>query len=158
MNKDYEDKPCIFCGEMCRHTRDGSNARDYYTCKNHGQYCITDDFTHLGTEREKSVVSGYLFETKDRAEPIILLDNEISKIRNNSLVPKTSMQKLNKIMLYAYSLNQGFSTSFDVLPPYVGYAQNKLEMVDMLLALIELGYIFYKDNLYRISIKLYMSF
>lgn len=153
MNNDCDNVKCVFCEESCIHQRNPEKSQEFYKCGVHGKYAITDDYTHFSDDNEKSIISAVLFETRKRNETVVLTNKEIKKIVNSSLVPKTSMQKLNKIMTYICSFNKGFDTHFTKLSPYIGYAKNEEEMCRMLKALCDLGYLSYQSGNYNITIK-----
>lgn len=143
---------CVFCGKNCEYERLARQSGDFYRCPDHGEYIIFDG-TSLHSIKEKSLISEYLFETRARAVPISLTTTEIDKIKNAALIPKTSMQKIDKIMNFIYQLDEGFGTKFTTLQPYVDYAKDVVEMDGMLRALCDLGYIFYNDNYFYVTVK-----
>ena len=90
----------------------------------------------------------------------ILVEGDVERILHSPLIPKTSMQKLDKILLNLYKSGEGFTIEFDSgeLFPAIGYARNREELENMLLALCELGYIKNTSNVaggknYTITIK-----
>lgn len=147
-----EGKKCIFCDEICEHQRYPSRSKDFYSCSSHGNYYTTDSYK-IENEKERSVLRGYLLETKNRESNIILTKEEVARIKKDPIIPKTAMQKLNKIMLSIYKLDRGFNTSFEKLSPSVGYALDDNEMSAMLNSLCELGYLKYNEGAYKITIS-----
>ena len=107
------------------------------------------------------LIAGYLHEIKYQNKTVeIVTEKDIEKILQSPLIPKTSMQRLDKILLNLYKSGNGFTIEFDStdLIPAMGYARNWGELSKMLLALCELGYIKNTSNVvggknYTITIK-----
>ena len=102
--------------------------------------------------KQRHLIAGYMYETKGWRERNLLLESShildfdmesTKRILHSPLIPKTSMQKLDKILLNLYKSGDGFKIEFDSndLFPAIGYARNGEELLNMLLALCELGYI-----------------
>ena len=112
-----------------------------YHCPSHGVYKVCEG-TPIN-EEIKYIINGYLYETRKREKTCILTEDNIKRILNDPIVPKTAMQKLDKIIIWAYTKNNGFDGTFERydLLPAVGYAKNGYELDRMLEALSELKYI-----------------
>lgn len=163
-------KKCPICGTDVTFAKFGSMPR--IKCDRCGLFDFnpvlfaTDRSSWL---RHKHLIAGYMCETKRRRESNLLTESSnildfgidsIQKILSSPLIPKTSMQKLDKILLNLYKSGEGFTIEFDSgeLFPAIGYARNREELENMLLALCELGYIKNTSNIaggkeYAITIK-----
>lgn len=132
---------CKFCAESVEIDRDPLDEMATYHCSSHGVYTLSED-TPIN-EQIKHIISGYLYETRKRVNSCILTTDNIQRIINDPIVPKTAMQKLNKIIAWAYMRNNSFDSVFETndMIPATGYARNVYELRKMLDVLSELKYI-----------------
>lgn len=141
--------------QICYNIADCNNREytDYILCPSCGPYSLPSlDQKYLESIQNIHLLAGYLFETQqDRIKSIelggddlLLTPDTINKIFTSSLIPKTSMQKLDKILLYMYNTGNGFRnylTDHKLPPEAVGYAQNSEELRLMIDALCDLQYL-----------------
>ena len=106
------------------------------------------------------LLGGFLHETNNRERPDNLTEKRVEQILQSPLIPKTSIQKLDKILLSLYKSGEGFAIEFNSqdLTPTMGYVQTQVELSKMLDALCELGYIkstlmYIDGERYTITIK-----
>jgi len=92
----------------------------------------------------KHLISGLIREKNDLGLIIetITKDN-INSFINDPLIPRTTMQRLDKILLYYYKNTETYGTVIhDEFICYSrGYAKNAKEYIEMIKALNELGYL-----------------
>lgn len=137
-------KSCYFCGEQCEFERVPSASCDCYTCETCGCYTIPDDFGRNLIEKNKELLAGYLYETKAIKESILQLTTKITEeILNSSKIPKTVMQKVEKLLVNLYKLNKPIGEDYDSmqLKPAMGYAIDSDEIDGMLEIMCDLGWI-----------------
>ena len=104
---------------------------------------------------EKHVVAGYLFETNRGKNEWKIIDNKImNEIKRGGYWPLTTMQRLEKLLLYLYSLNRPIGDDFfySDIPASSIYAVNAEEVYSMLESLKELDWLVNLPN--RIDYKL----
>lgn len=136
-----------------------------YICPNCGKFVLDKAFGGFNSSN-RHLIAGYLYETQDDSFinhwfPRIhhLNGEDTAKILSSPLVPKTHMQRLDKLLLHFYKQGKAFSTQFEEsdLIPQMGYARDEEELYNMLNAVVELGYFTRFDavggNLYTITIK-----
>lgn len=138
---------CFFCdGESTEYRRDARYNHSCYSCENCGNYRLFDSAKTIATAN-KHIISGYLYEVNRPlmlAEPNTYYELSSSKVETllkDSRIPKTTMQKLHKILLHHYKLNTPFGE--DIIPLHwtCGYARNEKEYRSMIKALSDSGYI-----------------
>lgn len=146
-----EKESCPICNSKCEVTESGFNKN--IICPSCGPYSLskTHGFPTLA-KITLCLIAGYLYETKmhrvdlvesGATEGLSLNEETIQKILSDPLIPKTSMQRLDKIILNLYKKNEGFLTILkggDYMPA-MGYAKNLQEFMMMLNALHELHYL-----------------
>lgn len=154
---------CHFCSEDAEVSCVAEG--DFIKCPSCGWYVANHKWGYQPYwELKQSVlhlIAGYLHEMKEQKKTQwILVEGDVERILHSPLIPKTSMQKLDKILLNLYKSGNGFTIEFDFgdLVPAIGYARNREELGNMLLALCELGYIKNTSNVvggknYTITIK-----
>ena len=139
---------CYFCTTECDHQRDASKrgGSDFFRCPNCGSY-YTIDFFKSDIDSNKHMIAGYLYEIKDDNE-IPELDTEyIQKILNSPKIPKTTIQRLEKLLLYFYKQNEyigqeyTFTTQNQTVPPSVAYAKSVKEIFNMIIEMNNIGWI-----------------
>ncbi len=137
-----EEGKCPICGEHCfKHSRAGSNLPTY-KCDFCFAYELADEDIPL-IQEHKVILSGYLFETQMRSHSIRLNTWTIPAILSDSRVPKTPMQKLDKLLLFVYNVGSGFKNHISKLtkyPPAVCYADDVADFNLMVSTLSDIGY------------------
>ena len=168
--QEYDIKKCPICGANCISSQ--FDLILHIRCMSCGLFNFNPFLFPIDKSawlKHGHLIAGYMYETKGRRErnpllePSHILDFNIGsdkRILSSPLIPKTSMQKLDKILLNLYKSGNGFTIEFDFddLVPAIGYARNREELGNMLLALCELGYIKNTSNVvggknYTITIK-----
>ena len=131
---------CSICNENCDEIQVSSNGFSI-NCKNCGRIFI--HINHGLNEQNLHIIRGYLYETRDRQKTLDIYPENVEKILTDPLIPKTSIEKLNKLLLAYYKFDGGFNVIFNFadVPPAAGYAVNKSEIDMMLKALVDEGYL-----------------
>lgn len=142
---------CLFCHEDAVYFSNSATLANYkVVCPVCSTYYISDCMKDcdLDTIKKyspyKHLISGLLHEKNELGLQVgtIKTDNVMNLI-NDSLIPQSIIQKLNKILLYFVKIsgNYGEELTFSKEIPYsIGYAKNWNELNSMFSALIELGY------------------
>lgn len=154
-----ETKKCLFCDEKANYV--GLNTLFRVGCPNCGVYIVTDIIADEDQDivkiyaPYKHLISGLIREKNDMGLQIetISLEN-IMSITNDALIPKTIMQKLDKILLHYYRKSKTYGTwlTVDQSTPYsIGYAINHEELINMIKTLVESE--FFTDELNRGDIR-----
>ncbi len=138
-----EEVKCPICGEHCYiHSRAGSNLPTY-KCDFCFAYELADEDIPL-IQEHKVVLSGFLFETRMRSHSIRINAGTLPFVLSDSRVPRTPMQKLDKLILFVYSIGSGFKNHISKLakyPPSVCYAEDAAEFNLMVSILTDIGYL-----------------
>lgn len=114
-----------------------SGAYSDITCPNCGYYAISysvlsDMQESLNTNRH--LIAGYLHETNSLDVPrsCIITSDKLDSILVNPLIPKTTMQKLEKLLLYFYKQNEYIGQEHQIgtdTPVSIAYAKNYDELL-----------------------------
>ena len=154
-----EKESCPICNSKCEVKVNG--IKKNIACPSCGPFSINkDQIFSTVPQNTLHLIAGYLYETKmhrvdllnnGTMESLFLNEKAIQKILSDPLIPKTSMQRLDKIILNLYKMNEGFSTVLisGNSTPAMGYAKNLHEFVMMGNALQRLGYL---DEFNRMTI------
>lgn len=134
--------PCPICGQPCtKNLREGKIP--LYNCLMCHMFELADEDVPLITDY-KPILAGYLLETYlGRKDPVLINADTLTKIMSDSRIPKTAMQKLDKIILSLYHVTQGFkaTTYTEKTPPAIGYAKDLAELFAMIDELCRIGYV-----------------
>ncbi|MCL2153925.1 MAG: hypothetical protein FWH57_13425, partial [Oscillospiraceae bacterium] len=155
-----DEEKCVFCSEKAEiqsrlHIYNGYE----YRCKNCGNYVLEvniRDYILGETFDRRHDIAGYLRETKHLREYDSSREENLSKcyinekrfkdILSDPLIPNTTIQKLDKLLIFLHKNTKYFGQEFLVekvsLP--VAYARNHSELVSMFGELVDLGYGDYK--------------
>ena len=151
---------CMLCGKPSNeHQRDPvtGGGSDFFDCPNCGRYLHIDFFAQL-VEKNKIVISSFLFETNrhdNHSTAYITLDEQtINQILRDEKIPKTAMQKIEKLLLYFYKKTEHIGQEHYVsseTPLSIAYAKNYNELSNMYQTMDELGWLrdfkpLYADN------------
>ncbi len=143
MENIMEEGKCPICGQHCYiHSRAGSNVPTY-KCDFCFAYELADEDIPLA-QKHKVILAGYLFETRGRSHSIRISAGTLPIILSDSRIPKTPLQKLDKLILSIYDLGSGFKNHVSKLakyPPAVGYAEDAAEFNLMVSTLNDIGYL-----------------
>lgn len=138
-----EEVKCPICGEHCYiHSRAGSNLPTY-KCDFCFAYELADEDLPL-IQEHKVVLSGFLFETRMRSHSIRINAGTLPFVLSDSRILRTPMQKLDKLILFIYSIGSGFKNHISKLakyPPSVCYAEDAAEFNLMVSILTDIGYL-----------------
>lgn len=157
---------CIFCKRNVKMDEEPSTEIYRCDCPNCGAYRITrearDDLPFVLEKNypgKEHLVSGYLREVNDLGlKPELITVDSLDSILSDTRVPKTIIEKLNKITCHIYRKTSYIYEELDVNleSPAVGYAKDKNELMSMLMALKDTGVIKTErsDNSNSITIKL----
>ncbi|MEN6470137.1 MAG: hypothetical protein ABFC62_01585 [Clostridiaceae bacterium] len=143
----FENRRCILC-EKNALWQALPGKGEQYKCPKCGIYEVSrEDYeppyyapeakTTINNEN-KHILAGYLFEHNQRKSIIDLSPDEVARIISQS--PRTSVQKLEKLLLSAYRSNNMIGHKFDSFIPSEGYAKSEEETDRMVDACIELGW------------------
>lgn len=164
MEKSSKRLKCPICNSQTSVISNHDIEMELHECEQCGRYQYFPNNSGVNS-RNKHLIAGYLFETYRDAELCKIDMRQIKRdivdnLLQSPLIPKTSMQKLDKILLNLYKSGNGFTIEFDSneLAPAIGYAKDSSELGNMLHALRELEYIKYTGNVvggkeYTITIK-----
>jgi len=120
---------------------------ELYFCPQCGTYQYFPNNSGVNSGN-RHLIAGYLFETRKDAElqRIDMRQIRAEKVKNllsSSVIPKTSMQHLDKILLHIYKQENGFSSHLlgADMPPAIGYAKSQYELQLMINSLQGMGYL-----------------
>lgn len=145
---------CIICGNETRNESDPPRAY-CQNCKIIFYSDVKAMFSDKFSDKDKALIAGYLLEVDRKNDEYITLSEEkIYEILNSEKIPKTTIQKLNKLLLYFYKQNEyiGFIHELDgQINPAIAYAKNVKEIIGLIKGMEELGWIYefkpqYADN------------
>lgn len=94
------EKKCLFCNEIAQYNSREQDFANVVACPNCGQYIV-----EIGRiDSNGYLISGLIREKNNLCLEIgkITSDN-INNLLNDPLIPKTIMQKINKILLFYYN-------------------------------------------------------
>lgn len=155
---------CPVCNsELTTPSTNSSGNIFVYNCENCGHFTIDESFRGFNSGN-RHLIAGYLNETQNdylfNKERIDNLNKEnTEKLLSSSLIPKTSMQRLDKFLLNLYRQGKDFKIrfSYQKLIPQIAYAKDREELYQMIRSLCDLGYIIERnyagDDGYDITIK-----
>jgi len=142
---------CPICDSSVTPMINANAGLELYFCPQCGmyQYFPNDSGVNSGN---RHLIAGYLFETRKEAELQRIDMRQIcgEKVKNllsSPIIPKTSMQYLDKILLHIYKLENGFSCQLLManFHPAIGYAKNREEFSLMIHSLMDMGYMKYQS-------------
>ena len=141
---------CHFCSEDAEVSCVAEG--DFVKCPSCGWYVANHLWGYQPYRESKQhiihLIAGYLHEMKeDKITQWILSEGDVNRILQSPLIPKTSMQKLDKLLLNIYKPGNGFAIEFDSddLSPAMGYVRTQSELLKMIEALCELGFVKYMN-------------
>lgn len=136
-------KKCFLCECDCIVT-EHSNQDIRYKCDNCGDYYV---FATKSTKKlisdNKNIVAGFCFETNRKKNDNLTLklsQNKVKSILQDVRIPKTIMQKLDKILIHHYKLGLEFGQPCYLLHWTCSYAKSYNEYWSMQSALQDLGF------------------
>lgn len=108
------DNTCYFCGSDCV-TKQSIAAYEEIQCQFCGNYIIS--FSALSTledyKNKRHIIAGYLEETRNsRNNPLKIYTDFPDTILNDYRIPKTTMEKLEKVLIYCYDKNEYIGQEF----------------------------------------------
>ena len=116
---------CFFCESECEKYENFNTDGNKYICPYCGKYELTRIVTDDSEFKDKlisnkHIFSGYLEETKENRQGYLTITTDkIDGILNDVLIPKTVMQKLEKLLLYCYKRNEYIGQEFTTNPSYI---------------------------------------
>ncbi len=152
---------CFFCKSECDDLTKISAANGY-DCPYCGKYKISNTALNFILEESKHIIAGYLEEINgNRKEPFVIFRETIPMILDDVKIPKTSMQKLEKLLLYCYNKNEYIGQEFTTCAKYkeysygeyfyylngddkrfgIAYTKNPDELEGMIYAMSDLGWL-----------------
>ena len=141
---------CFLCEKDCTDfTRQASYNRTFYDCENCGRYYVYGSAKSTALEN-KHILAGYLYETNRKnsenkyIEPFEVTIYSIPEILTSEKVPKTTMQKLEKLLLYFYKQNEYIGQEHKVDTESsisTAYAKNYDEFISMVYSLNDMGWL-----------------
>ena len=142
---------CPICDSSVTPRINSNAGLELYICPQCGMYQYFPQNSGVNSGN-RHLIAGYLFETRKEAELQRIDMRQIcgEKIKNllsSSIIPKTSMQYLDKILLHIYKLETGYSSQLlgSDFHPAIGYAKNLDEFCLMINSLQDLGYLKYRN-------------
>ena len=153
---------CLFCNEVSEIISQKYKFNGHeYRCKSCGNYIIEVNAQKYISNKDyskKHYIAGYLSETKHLREysdspqenellNCFINETKLESILTDPLIPKTTMKKLEKLLIYLYRNSEFFGKEFlinEVSLP-VAYASNDVELTSMFNALVNLGYGNYRE-------------
>ena len=142
---------CIFCNNTANFMGCGNLDQKYeVSCPNCGVYYISDIIKDRDTEIEKTygpnkhLISGLIREKNDLGLKIETITTQnITSMIGDALIPKSIVQKFDKVLLYFYRQSKQFGAWLNInenTPYSIGYAVNYEEFYKIVENLIQLGY------------------
>jgi len=144
-----DENICPLCGSKKATKTKHPDFYGYFVkCPVCGRFALEEtaqDLLESTYKDREHIVAGYLFEinNKKSRSTFEIREKQLIGIFQNEIVPKTFMQKLDKLLIYYYRKNDTFGKrlSFNQnTPPAIGYAKNCDEISNMIYALIEMGW------------------
>jgi hypothetical protein len=102
---------------------------------------IPGDLKRKKYENKSHLISGYIREMNELKLPLELITNtNFQSILSSPLIPKTTMEKLNKLLSYIFRKTEQLHQEIEIDNniPAIAYAKNSDELLNMLVALREL--------------------
>lgn len=138
---------CIFCDKTIESS--STNGIYFCTCQNCGKYKtsleaffdLPGTFERREYKNKKHLFSGYIREMDELKLSLELITNtNFQSILSSPLIPKTMMEKLEKLLLYIYRKTEQLHQEIEIdeSMPAIAYAKNSEELSSMLVALQEL--------------------
>ena len=154
-------KQCLFCNCQAE-VNDMYDGTDCVKvdCPNCGKFRVDVGF-EVDYREQKSrgktphnyIISGLIREKNEHnLRPEIITEENFMSMLNDASIPKTLMQKINKVLLHFYRATTAFGEfilintmpiafhSNGIIPYSIGYAKDESEYRNMLKALRDLGY------------------
>ena|GEM_PF-1309632 len=118
---------CFLCDAVCvDYQRVALQNHDFYRCNNCGAYSLYDSAKSIASEN-KHLLAGYLYETNRHDKSYVEDDDleissmTIKKILSDGRIPKTPMQRLERLLLNLYKISDKFG---DLYFAGIGYKEN----------------------------------
>ena len=138
---------CPICDSSVTPMINSNAGLELYFCPQCGMYQYFPNNSGVNSGN-RHLIAGYLFETRKEAElqrrdMRQIYAEKVKNLLSSSIIPKTSMQYLDKILLHIYKLGNGFSSQLlkSNFHPAIGYAKNRDEFSLMINSLIDMGYL-----------------
>lgn len=144
------EQKCLFCDQKALYS--GEGPLDQYfkvECPNCGVYFVSDQVINLFDFNQiidvKHLISGLIREKNDLGlrNEIITYEN-ITSLADDPMIPRTIMQKLDKVLLFFYRNTKSFGDAVkgEYLNSYSrGYAKTSIELSNMVQAIVRSGYV-----------------
>lgn len=161
-----ENSKCLFCNEIASYKGIGPLDQVYeVSCPNCGPFSVSSQLKDLFDFRDldRHLISGLIREKNELGLKIDIIGfDNIEILKSDPLIPKTIMQKMDKVLLYFYRHTKKFGEIKVVkteIPDYsTGYAVDYDEYLSMIKAQIEDGILTEENSIhseYRFSISLF---
>jgi hypothetical protein len=128
-----EISDCFFCNEKAKYTGVGPLDQVFEVdCPNCGLFKISGEvfslFPFKEIENKKYLLSGLIKEKNELGlNQVVIEYDDIKKLFNDSLIPSSFMQKIDKVLLYIYKKSSFFGSTIVInenTPYSIGYARN----------------------------------
>ncbi len=183
-----EKTNCFFCNSQAEKYNENDTHNTVFDCKYCGEYSVKrnllDDYNDDSKFRDmvnqtKYLIAGYLEESKDKRDSSFIIESyNYQEILRNINEPKTTMQKLENLLLYCYERNEYIGQEFALVELYnvvlgfskkvyiligdknrigVAYTRNSEELLGLFQAIYERGWINVKFDTTSGEYMLYFS-
>ena len=137
---------CLFCDKTATFT---GQQELKIKCPNCGDYSVSEELADQDNVKvyalNKHLISGLIREKYNLGLQIETITSQnIMSLINDPFIPKTIIQKLDKILLYYCSKSKTYGSQLNVderTPYAIGYAVNHEELFNMIKTLIDKGFL-----------------
>jgi transcriptional regulator with XRE-family HTH domain len=135
-----DKKTCYLCGATIPYHWLKGNVY-LCQCPNCGEYYSADNFERFGKKEIGDsiyLLSGLARQYSDNGNRLKLEFENISNILADPLIPKTTSEKINCLLMYVYKYSFAMSDYVDIKYPAIGYAKNVVELNKLLNHIVDL--------------------
>jgi len=121
---------CLLCEyEAERYGLGSLEMRCRYVCPNCGTFLVTSLYERTFNGLQKHLISGYVREKYDNDEEAYITTENVGSIMDSPLIPRSPIEKLDKLLLWYYKKSDSFGKLIKVSPyPAICYAVDKVEL------------------------------
>jgi len=147
---------CILCGQRTETERIWAaieNNKCLYKCQNCGTFYVSTSFNDYGNKKNllSHLLSGYVREMNELGKKHVLItDENYQDILNSPMIPKTTNEKINKMLIYLYRKTHNFDEKIPInqnVETAICYAYNNDELKEIVSIIRKNGYIYEKSDL-----------
>lgn len=151
---------CPVCNEPAKVVNAQGTYGKFVVCVSCGRYIISDSLIiNYQFSNKKHLLAGYLYETNrsNSGQAININEKNIASYYNNEIVPKTSIQRIEKLLASLYRISDEFGHEFVLpnndLPFQIAYGRDSNELFEMIKTLVSLKYVILNNSSFTLTIN-----